>query len=339
MAHSRRKTVTVADVAARAGVSLGTVSKALNGRGQLRQETRERVLDAAAALGFEPNLLARGLLTGRTYIVGVLTTDSIGRFTIPLLTGAEDALGAGQMSMMLCESRGDPIREQHYVRILLARHVDGIIVTGRSSDVRKSLGPDFPVPVVYALTQSADSRDLSILHDDQRGAEQAVNHLLNTGRRRIAHVSGPERHIAAQHRSTGAFSALKAAGQQMVLATVLHGEWSEKWGREAVHQLLASKESFDGVFCGSDQIARGVLDGLRENGIDVPREVGVVGMDNWDAMAEASRPALTTIDFNLAELGRRAALRLLEAIDGLPSAEGIEYVTSRLVTRRSTEID
>ena len=91
-APQKKKNPTVADVAAAAGVSPGTVSKALNGRGALRQETREKVLAAAEALGFQPNLVARGLLTGRSYIVGVLTTDSIGRFTIPLLTGAEDAL-------------------------------------------------------------------------------------------------------------------------------------------------------------------------------------------------------------------------------------------------------
>lgn len=339
MRPSTRRTVTVADVAERAGVSLGTVSKALNGRGQLRPETRQRVLDAASDLGFEPNLLARGLLTGRTYTVGVLTTDSIGRFTIPLLTGAEDALGTGEMSMLLCESRGDPIREQHYLRILLARRVDGIIVTGRSSDVRPSLGPDFPIPVVYALTQSDDPRDLSIVHDDQEGAAEAVRHLLATNRRRIAHVSGPLRHAAAQHRAVGAANALHAAGERMVLGSPLHGEWSEKWGREAAYRLLASEEPFDGVFCASDQIGRGVLDGLRENGVDVPRSVGVVGVDNWDVIAEASRPPLTTIDLNLAELGHRAAVRLLAAIDGHPVEGGIEYVPSRLVTRRSTEID
>ena len=113
------------DVAALAGVSVGTASKALNGRGQLREETRERVRAAAEQLGFRPNTVARSLLAGRTYTVGLITTDNFGRFSIPLMLGAEDALGAGEISAFMCDSRDDPIREQHYVRTLLSRRVDG----------------------------------------------------------------------------------------------------------------------------------------------------------------------------------------------------------------------
>ncbi len=334
--QAKRRNPTVADVAALAGVSPGTVSKALNGRGTLRQETRERVLAAAEELGFQANLVARGLLTGRSYIVGVLTTDSIGRFTIPLLTGAEDALGAGQMSMLLCESRGDPIREQHYLRVLLARRVDGIIVTGRSSDRRPSLGRDLPVPVVYALAESDDPEDLSILHDDEEGAVQAVRHLLDTGRRRIAHVTGPPRHVAVQHRLAGVERALAQAGELLVGDGPLFGEWSEAWGREAASRLLRSGTDFDGVFCASDEIARGLSDGLRENGMEVPRQVGVVGVDNWDVMVNAARPPLTTVDLRLSELGNVAATRLLAAIDGKPVDGGVERVPCRLVQRQST---
>lgn len=331
-----RQTPTVADVAAAAGVSPGTVSKALNGRGDLRQATRDKVLAAAEELGFQPNLAARTLLSGRSYLVGVLTTDSIGRFTIPLLTGAEDVLGAGQISMLLCESRGDPIREQHYLRVLLARRVDGIIVTGRSSDRRPSLGPDFPVPVVYALVESNDERDSSVLHDDESGAAMAVKHLIDTGRRRIVHVTGPTRHLATQNRIAGTLRALADAGEELVGGEPLAGEWSEAWGREAALRLVRSGQLFDGAFCASDQIARGFCDGLRESGIDVPRDVGVVGVDNWDVMVDAARPPLTTIDLQLAELGNLAATRLLAAIDGNPDGGGLQRVPCRLVQRQST---
>src|SRR5687767_9076524 len=112
---------TVRDVAQLAGVSPGTVSKALNGRGQLRAETRRRVQAAADQLGFRPNQLAKSLIEGRSYTVGVLTTDSFGRFTMPLMMGIENSLGAGQVSTMLCDSRADPMRERHYVHDLLSR--------------------------------------------------------------------------------------------------------------------------------------------------------------------------------------------------------------------------
>lgn len=333
----RKPSVTVNDVAARAGVSPGTVSKALNGRGQLRRETRQRVVAAAEELGFHANLLSRGLLNGRTYTVGVLTSDSFGRFAIPVMLGAEDALGAGQISVLLCDGRGDRIREQHYLRTLLARRVDGIIVTGRGSDLRPSLGRDLPIPVVYALAHSDDERDLSILHDDEQGAGLAVRHLLATGRRSIAHITGPERHAATRWRVAGARQALGDAGEDFILGQPLLGEWSERWGREGTTYLIRSGVTFDGIFCGSDQIARGALDALREAGRRVPEDVGVVGVDNWEVMAEACRPPLTTIDLNLRELGHAAATSLLRAIEGDVPEQGVQLLPCHLVTRQSTE--
>jgi LacI family transcriptional regulator len=330
--------VTVNDVAARAGVSPGTVSKALNGRGQLRAETRHRVLQAAQELGFHPNLLARPLPEGRTFTVGVLTSDSFGRFTMPVVLGAEDALGAGQISVLLCDGRGDAIREQHYVRTLLARRVDGIIVTGRTTDPRPSLGRDLGVPVVYARARSDHPDDLSLLHDDQQGSALAIRHLVATGRTSIAHITGPERHLAARDRAAGAKSTLDSAGLGLVLDEPLWGEWSERWGREATTILLRSGAPFDGIFCGSDQIARGVADALREAGCAVPEQVGIVGVDNWEVMAEGCRPPLTTVDLNLTELGHTAATKLLRAIEGHPLESGVRLLPCRLVTRRSTEI-
>jgi LacI family transcriptional regulator len=334
----RGDAVTINDVAALAGVSPGTVSKALNGRGQLRSETRRRVVAAAEQLGFHVNLLARNLVEGRTYTVGVLTTDSFGRFTIPVMLGAEDALGAGQISVLLCDGRGDRIREQHYLRTLLARRVDGIIVTGRTYDPRPSLGADLPVPVVYARARSDRAEDLSLMHDDAQGVGLAIAHLLATGRRRIAHITGPERHLATRERASATVEALRSAGESLVLDEPLMGEWSERWGREAATILMRSGAEFNGIFCGSDQIARGVADALREAGRRVPEEVGIVGVDNWEVMAEGCRPPLTTVDLNLTELGHAAATKLLRAIEGHPLEQGVQLMPCRLVTRRSTEM-
>src|SRR3954465_14831802 len=142
---------TLAEVARLAKVSVGTASKALSGQGKLRAETRQRVREAALALGFQPNPYARGLVQGRTFTVGLITDDGFGRFSIPVLLGAEDALGAGQMGLFFCDTRDDPIRERHYVSMLVGRRVDGLIVTGRVTDVRPSLHVPAPLPVVYAM--------------------------------------------------------------------------------------------------------------------------------------------------------------------------------------------
>ncbi|MCO6006128.1 LacI family transcriptional regulator [Actinoallomurus purpureus] len=203
MDSERQRPVTISDVAAHAGVSIATVSKALNNRAQVRAETRQRVLEAASELGFQPNALARGLLTGQTRTVGLLTSDSVGRFGIPVLLGAEEAFGAGEMAVLLCDARGDAIREQHHLRTLLGRRVDGLIVVGQSTDPRPSLSHDLPVPVVYAYAPSEDPQDVSFVPDDVQGARTAVEHLLTLGRRRIAHITGPTHYAAARDRATG----------------------------------------------------------------------------------------------------------------------------------------
>jgi LacI family transcriptional regulator len=327
----------VRDVALLAGVSQGTVSKALNGRGQLREDTRRRVQAAAEKLGFRPNHLAKSLIVGRSYTVGVLTTDSFGRFTMPLMMGIENSLGAGQVSTMLCDSRADPMRERHYLNDLLSRRVDGLVVTGRKPDPRRSLGK-LPIPVVYALTQSDDPADLSMTYDDSQGAELAVQHLLSLGRKRIAYVSGPSRHLSTRLRQQGVECAVLSAGLALDPRDVLLAEWSEVWGRSAARLLVERNpaERVDGIFCGSDQIARGVADGLRDADIRVPEEIAIVGFDNWDVMAEAARPPLTTIDPNLTLLGQLAASRLLTAIDGGELGSGLVTQSCDLVIRRSS---
>jgi LacI family transcriptional regulator len=335
-ARPARPAPRISDVAALAGVSVGTVSKALNGRGQLREQTRERVRAAAEQLGFEPNTVARSLLAGRTYTVGLITTDHYGRFSIPLMRGAEDALGAGEMAAFMCESREDPIREQHYVRTLLSRRVDGIIVAGRRTDARPPLAQHLPIPVVYAFAPSSDPADCSVVSDEAAGAAYAVDHLLETGRRRIAHVTGPPGHHSAVVRAESFEATLASHGVELAGERVWFGAWSEIWGRQAAQSLLAADPGIDAVFCGSDQIARGVADTLRESGRRVPEDVALVGFDNWDVMAAACRPPLTTIDPNLAELGRVAAGKLLQAIEGGTLEQGRLLLPCDLVIRQST---
>lgn len=328
---------TIRDVAQLAGVSPGTVSKALNGRGQLREETRTRVQSAAEELGFQPNHLARSLIEGRTYTVGVLTSDSFGRFTMPVMEGIEDSLGAGQLSTLLCDGRGDALRERHYLQGLLNRRVDGLVVTGRRSDARRTVGR-FPFPVIYVLARSDDPEDLSVTYDDVQGAELAVQHLVSVGRKHVAYVSGPPGHLASQLRRQGAEQALTAAGLSLAPGDVLLGQWSEAWGRAAAGMLLRrpAGDRVDGVFCASDQVARGVADGLREAGVQVPDDVSLVGFDNWDVMAEAARPPLTTIDPGLTRLGQDAAGLLLNAINGGELGAGLLLRPCELVLRDSS---
>ena len=222
--------VRIRDVAAEAGVSVGTVSKALNGRSDVSAATRERVREIALRLGFQPNQLARSLPTGRSFAVGLLTTDSYGRFSLPLMLGAEDALGDGEIAVVFCDTRDDPEREARQLRALLARQVDGIIVNGRRTEARPPLVGTGGVPVVYAYAASEDPADCSVISDDAGGAVLAVEHLVGLGRRRIAHVTGPRRHRAAAARADAVVRHLNGRGMS-VRGRVRFGSWSEAWGR------------------------------------------------------------------------------------------------------------
>ncbi|MDT0317757.1 LacI family DNA-binding transcriptional regulator [Streptomyces millisiae] len=331
---SRPPAAKLSDVARLAGVSLATASKALNGRSQVRAETRRRVIEAAERLAFQPNPMARGLPAGRTGTVGLLTGDLEGRFSIPILMGAEDAFGVGRVAVFLCDARGDALREQHHVRALLGRRVDGLIVVGSRTDPRSSLGRDLPVPVVYAYAPSTDPADLSIVPDSVGAGRLAVEHLLACGRSRIAHVSGDPGYAAARERAEGAVAALSEAGLPLV-GEVLFGSWSEGWGRAAAGMLLDRHPALDAILCGSDQIARGVLETARERGRRVPEDVAVLGFDNWEILTSGGRPPLTSVDLNLEQVGRTAAQALFAAFEGQPRS-GVETIPCRLVIREST---
>ncbi len=328
---------TLKDVAALAGVSIATVSKALNGKEHVKAETRIKVEQAAEKLHFQPNVLAQGLLRGRTGTVGLLTSDLEGRFSIPVMMGAEDAFGAGSTSVFLCDARGDAIREQHHLRALLSRRIDGLIVVGDNTNPRPSLGQDIPVPVVYAYSPSVDPLDMSVISDNVSAGRIAAEHLMDCGRSRIAYISGDVSYLAARDRVAGATGALQAAGLDLLGGEAVYGAWSEGWGRGATRTLLARHPDVDAVLCGSDQIARGVLDALREAGRDVPGEIAVMGHDNWEQIAANSRPPLSTIDMNLEEVGRMAAQLLVEAIEGA-SHPGTHTIDCRLVARGSSAL-
>ena len=326
--------VTLREVAAAAGVSVATASKALNGQGRMTVETRERIRETAQRLGFRPNSLAQSLLRKRSFTVGLLTNDTYGRFSLPLMAGVSDALVDNGVSVFLCNVEDDPRLGQLHVEAMLDKRVDGIIATGKRIDRHLPINlSNLRVPVIYAFTQP-DPGAIAFVSDDAGGARLAVEHFCRLGRRRIAHVSGPASFAVVHGRAEAYRAVLEENG--LPAGEPLFGAWSEAWGHEAVAKLFEGRgERPDAVFCGNDQIARGVIDALRERGIRVPEDVGVIGFDNWEIVAEATRPPLTSVDMNLATLGREAGLALLSLVGGQPAAPGIRKLPCRLVVRQS----
>ncbi len=327
--------VTIYDVARIAEVSVATASKALNGTGRISEQTRDRIKRVAQQLGFRPNALARSLTSKRSFTVGLLTDDTYGRFTLPVMAGVSEGLIDHGVSVFLCAVEGNPDLTRIHLDALLDKQVDGIIATGKRLD--KPLPVDLhnlPVPVVYALTAGpADA--VTLVPDDRQGAIQAVQHLIARQRRRIVHVTGPETFEVARERARAYVDALRSAEPAPAEPCVLYGTWSERWGHEAVARLWSGPDHPDGIFCGNDQIARGVIDALRERGVRVPADVSIVGFDNWEIVAEQTRPPLTTIDMNLKELGRQAGLTLIRSITGERAPGGLWKLPCSLIVRGS----
>jgi LacI family transcriptional regulator len=333
---TRRPPATLSQVAQRAGVSLTTASKAINGKDRVSEVTRERVMAAARDLSFTPNLVARGLITGRTSTVGFIIADSMThRFAAPVMVGAEGALGAIDLSMITCDARGEQGRSRELARMLAARKVDGVLVVGDNNAVTASVTRFLDVPVVYLYGLSDDPRDVVHMPDDENGIALAVDHLISLGRRRIAHLTGPRGATAVVERVKGMRSRLQQDGLR-VAGPVRYGTWSQRWARSAIASVLAEHPDIDAVLCGSDQIAAGVLVGLAEAGRRVPDDIAVTGYDNWSVFALETEPNLTTVDMNLEALGADAARELFAIIDGGSSQGGIRRHDCSLIVRGST---
>ena len=230
---TKRPPATLSQVAQRAGVSLTTASKAINGKDRVSEATRARVMAAARDLSFTPNLVARGLMTGSTSTVGFIIADSMThRFAAPVMLGAETALGAIDLSMITCDARGDQARSRELAVMLGARKVDGVLVVGDNNAVTASVTEYLDVPVVYVYGLSDDERDVVHMPDDEHGITLALDHLVAIGRRRIAHLTGPRGATAVVERVKGMRARMRREGLRLA-GPVLYGDhWSQRWARE-----------------------------------------------------------------------------------------------------------
>ena len=267
--------------------------------------------------------------------VGILSTDSFGRFTFPIVEALERRLFDQGIAVFMCNATDDPLRERRHIDQLLRKRVDGLVVTARRADRRAPIDCARGLPVIYVFSQVENPDALCLLPDDEGGAKLAVNHLVALGRRRIAHITGPETFEAVRLREKGFRAALEEAGLSARTSDCRPGRWAESWGREAVKILFSRRRAApDALFCGNDQIARGAVEALSEMGVAVPEDVAVVGFDNWNVMTEATRPPLTSVDMNLGALGSEAGAALLEMISGRAVA-GARRLPCSLVIRDS----
>jgi LacI family transcriptional regulator len=329
----RGSRVTLGMVATASGVSPSTVSRILNGTAVVSEAKREAIDRAIAELGFVPNPIARGLAGGRTMSVGVITQAIDSPFYGVGLRGIEEELSLAGYSPLFVSGHWDADEEARCIDLLCSRRVDGMIVlTGRLSDeVLCSLAQEMPVVVTG---RALDAPNLYALDFDHfEGARLATAYLLSLGHRRIAFIGGDPVHADALERKRGYLAALAAAGLAADPALMFEGTYQEDSGVGAARHLLEHQIPFTAIFAANDQMAFGAALELYRRGLRVPDDVSLMGVDDIPAAAHAI-PPLTTIRQSVHELGRLAALSLLELMSGKAPAGAPS--APQLVVRAST---
>jgi LacI family transcriptional regulator len=302
--------VTLKDVARRAGVHPSTVSRALDpDKGSLvRDETRARVRAAAAELGYQGDAVASGLRRGRTNTFGVVVADLGNPFIAPLLRGIENQLEGRGLMALIAETQDDPSRMSRVLDNLAARRVDAVIVTGaRSGDERLLRKAQQQVPIVLAIRDLPGSGLPAITHDDERGGRLAAEHLLELGHTRIAQLPGPHDVSNFQGRGAGFRDRLADKGIEVIEPSDTGRRPILAEGHRLMDLLLAEHEELPtAIFAHNDLMAFGALEALAARGISCPRDIAVVGYTDTP-MTAFTDPPITTIRLPGYELGRMAA--------------------------------
>ncbi|MBB4780835.1 LacI family DNA-binding transcriptional regulator [Streptomyces rapamycinicus] len=333
----RTQLVTIHDVARAAGVSPATVSRVFNG-GKVTPARALSVQEAAAALGFAPNRVARSLRKQRSSVIALIIPDIENPFFTSLARGVEDAAQRTSLSVVLCNSDEDTDKERRYLEVALGEQMAGVIVAAASQG-ETDLGPltDRRVPVVAVDRRPRDAEVDAVRVDNHHGGEVATRHLLAAGYHRIACITGPEGASTSEERLAGHRTALRAAQGGPAAADdtyVRHADFRVDGGRAAMRELLALPEPPDAVFVANNLMTIGVLDALREAG-RTPPEVGVLSFGDvpWASLV---RPSLTAVELPSYELGRTAADLLLQRMDGSVSPVQTVVLRTKLQVREST---
>ncbi|MFJ9011378.1 LacI family DNA-binding transcriptional regulator [Streptomyces canus] len=300
------------DVARLAGVSRKTVSRVLNNEPYVSEESRRRVLAAAEELGYRLNHAARALASGRTRSIGVVALATAGYGTASLLVGIEQAVrDAGYALRVVNTPDGDPQSIAGALESLREQGVDGIVVSVPVVEGEVPLGVDVPVLFVGAPPVFTAARTLTVGVGAHELARAATEHLLDLGHSTVHHLAGPRRWYATKDRIEGWQAALAARGAHE--PPVLNGDWSAASGY-AAGLGLASDRSVTAVFAAGDEMAIGLIHGLRESGRRVPEDVSVVGFDGNPVFAYVS-PPLTTVRQPFEAASREGIRLLLHAIE------------------------
>ena len=330
----RSAPVTIKDVARQAGVSVASVSRALNGHDNVTVETRERIEAIARELRYRPHAAARSLITRRTDTIGAVLPDLYGEFFSELIRGMDLAARRAGLHLLVSSSHGTAEETALALRTLQGR-VDGLLLMSPHAEATL-LADNLPdhVPTVLVNTRVAGARYPALIVDNHAGAHAMTAHLIARGFRHIALIGGPEQNFDAQQRRDGYERAL-AELLSGTAPRVFAGDFTEAAGYAAAQAIRSADGPVDAIFAANDAMAIGCLFALNEAGLRVPQDIALAGFDDVP-MARFMSPPLTTVRLRIADLGERAAARLIGLIEQPEHADTrAEVLACELVVRQS----
>jgi LacI family transcriptional regulator len=326
---------TIRDVAKLAGVSVATVSRVLNKNGYVNKETEQKVMKAIEQLHYQPNAVARGLAGKQTGTIALILPDIANPFFPEIARAVEDVAQRYGYTVILCNSDDQGHKEQSYIEVLQKKYIDGIIFASNTlgeEDVKNMRRKNIPVVVL----DRAPNRQLCsvIRSQNYEGAKLAVQHLLDAGCQRIAHIYGPQDFVTAKERLEGYEDSVRQF-PWYTPSLMVPGYFRLEGGLKAVRDLLARHPDVDGIFAGNDLMAIGALKGLHQLGIRVPQDVALIGFDGI-GLTEITEPELSTVAQPIYEMGSLAAKVLIEKIETGQKEDRLYELDVTLVERDST---
>ena len=326
------------DIAEDLGVSLMTVSKALRSHSDISEETRQRVLKRMRELNYQPDWIARSMVTGRTYLVGLVLPDLMHSFFAEVAMGVARKLQPLGYQVVIANTQEDPELEKRNLEVLTARKVDGLIIASaqRQRDLKVFHAIEragTPFVLVDRMVQGLEANYVGV--KDEEVGRIATEHLIAMGAKRIAHIRGPAI-STGRGRLRGYRHALQRRGMKIRPEYIVSGEWGDRGGYEAMLELLKRNPRPDAVFCYNDPVAAGAIQAAFEAKLRVPQDVAIVGAGNVH-YSDLLRVPLSTVDQSSTLIGERAAELLFECMEAKkpPKAQRI-LISSKLVVRDST---
>lgn len=308
---------TMKRIAGELGVSITTVSKVLNHHADIGQATRERVLAKVEELGYHRNAVARSLTLRRTHTIGIVIPDLMHSFFVEIIAGIEPVASVRGYGLLLCSSGEDPAKERAELEMLRSRQVDGIMLASAPGSGSDDLLKQFAAIRTGLVMIDRDDHPRvhchRVLTDDERVGQLATNHLLDQGRRAVAHIGGPPL-VHAKRRERGWRDALRARGINPPDAWLVRAGFMEIDGYRAMKRLLVVRPAIDAVFAANDPAAIGAMKAVWDAGRRVPDDVAIVGVGDI-ALGDLLRVPLTTVSWSRKDQGRRAAELLLSGLD------------------------